>query len=47
MLRPVEQLAELLELALEEQPRVGRQQVSDALGRGVRPVRRAERVVDV
>ena len=36
--RLVEQLAELLELALEQQPRVRRQQVRDALGRRVRAV---------
>ena len=42
-----EQPAELLQLALEQQAGVGGQQVRDALGRRVRAVRRAERVVDV
>ena len=42
-----EQAAEVLELGEQEQPRVGGQQLRDALGRGVRAVRRAERVVDV
>ena len=41
-----EQLAELLQLALEQEARVGRQQVGDALGRRVGAVGRAERVVD-
>ena len=42
-----EQPAEVLELGQEQQARVGRQQVRDRLGRGVRAMRRAERVVDV
>ena len=42
-----EQLAELLELRSQQQPGVGGQQVRDALGRRVRAVRGAERVVDV
>ena len=42
-----EQPAEVLELGQEQQAGVGRQQVRDGLGRGVRAVRRAERVVDV
>ena len=41
-----EQLSELGELALEEQPRVGRQQLRDADRRRVRAVDRAERVLD-
>ncbi len=41
-----EQLAELLELALEQQPRVGGEHLGHADRRRVRPVRRAERVVD-
>ena len=46
-LRVLEQLREHLDLALHQQPGVGRQQLGDADGRGVRPVRRPERVVDV
>ena len=42
-----EQRAEMLELREQEQPGVGGQQLRDALGRRVRPVRRAEGVVDV
>ena len=42
-----EQAAEMLELGEQQQSGVGRQQVRDGLGRGVRAVRRAERVVDV
>ena len=42
-----EQPAEVLELGEEQQARVGRQEVRDRLRRGVRPVRRAECVVDV
>ena len=42
-----EQPAEVLELGEQQQPRVGRQQLRDADGRGVRAVRRAECVVDV
>ena len=42
-----EQPAERLELALEQEAGVGGQEMRDALGRGVRTVRRAERVVDV
>ncbi len=38
---------ERLDLALQQAPAPRRQQVRDALGRGVRAVRRAERVVDV
>ena len=41
----VEQAAERLQLAPQQQPGRGRQQVRDALGGGVRAVRRAERVV--
>ena len=43
----VQQAAERLELAPQQQPGSGRQQVRDALGRGVRAVRGAEGVVDV
>ena len=43
----LEQLPELLELALEQEAGVGREQVRDPLGRGVRTMRRAERVVHV
>ena len=42
-----EQLPELLELALEQEAGVGRKQVRDPLGRGVRTMRRSERVVHV
>ena len=42
-----EQAAEHVELALQEQPGGGGKQVRDALGRGVRTMRRTERVVDV
>ena len=42
-----EQAAEMLELGEQQQSGVGRQQVRDGLGRGVRAMRRAERVVDV
>ena len=42
-----EQLAEVLELRSSSRPGVGRQEVRDALGRGVRAVRGAECVVDV
>ena len=42
-----EQLAEVRELLLEQQAGVGRKQPGDRLGRGVRAVGRAERVVDV
>ena len=42
-----EQAPEVLELGEQEQPRVRRQQVRDGLGRAVRAVRGAERVVDV
>ncbi len=47
MLGRVEQAAERLELAAQQQARGRRQQVRDALGRGVRAVRGAEGVVDV
>ena len=43
----VEQAAEDVELASHQQPGHGRQDVGDALGRGVRAMGRAERVVDV
>ncbi len=43
----LEQLREHLDLALHQQPGVGRQELGDADRRGVRPVRRPERVVDV
>ena len=42
-----EQAAEVLELGEQQQPRVGGQEVRDRLGRAVRAMRRAERVVDV
>ena len=42
-----EQAAEMLELGEQQESGVGRQQVRDGLGRGVRAMRRAERVVDV
>ena len=42
-----EQAAEMLQLGEQEQPRIRRQQVGDGLGRGVRAVRGAERIVDV
>ena len=42
-----EQLREHLELALHQQPGVGRQELGHADRRGVGPVRRPERVVDV
>ena len=42
-----EQPAEHLELTLEQKPGVGGKHVCHALGGGVRPVRRAEGVVDV
>ena len=42
-----EQPAEVVELGEEQQPRVGRQEMRDGLGRAVRAVRRAERVVHV
>ena len=42
-----EQPAEHLQLLLEQEPGVRREQVGDADGRRVRAVRRAERVVDV
>ena len=42
-----EELAELGQLALEQQAGVGGQEVRDALGGGVRAVRGAERVVHV
>ena len=42
-----EQATEMLELVEQQEPGVGRQEVRHALGRGVRAVRRAERVVDV
>ena len=42
-----EQPAEVVELREQQQPRVGRQQMRDRLGRAVRAVGRAERVVDV
>ena len=41
-----QQLSELLELPLQQEPGVGREQLRDAVGRGVRAVRRAESVVD-
>ena len=43
----LEQLGEHLDLALHQQPGVGRQQLGDADRRGVRPMRGPERVVDV
>ena len=46
-LRVLEDAVEGRDLALEQAPRRGRQQVRDALGGGVRPVGGAERVVDV
>ena len=42
-----EQPAEVIELREQQQPRVGGQEVRDRLGRAVRAVGRAERVVDV
>ena len=42
-----EELAELAQLALEQQAGVGGQEVRDALGGGVRAVRGAERVVHI
>ena len=47
VLGALEQAAELLELAQQKEPRVGREDVRDALGRRVGAVRRAERVVHV
>ena len=41
-----EQLAQLLELALQQQPRIGREELRYSDRRRVRAVRRAERVVD-
>ena len=46
-LRLLEDPGERRDLALEQPPRRRRQQVRDRLGRGVRAVRGAERVVDV
>ena len=46
-LRVLEDAGERRDLALEQPPRRRRQQVRDRLGRGVRAVRGAERVVDV
>ncbi len=43
----LEQLREHLDLALHQQPGVGRQELGDADGRGVRAMGRAEGVVDV
>ena len=42
-----EQPAEVVELREQQQPRVGRQEMRHGLGRAVRAVGRAERVVDV
>ena len=47
MLDVAEQPAEMIELGEEQQPRVGRQEVRDGLGRAVGAMRRAERVVHV
>jgi len=46
-LRRFQRLAERFELGLHAASRVGREQVPQAFGRGVRAVRRAERVVHV
>ena len=46
-LRVLEDAVERLDLALQQPPGGGRQQVRDGLGGGVRAVRGAERVVDV
>ena len=47
MLDLAEQPAEVVELREQQQPRVGRQEVRHRLGRAVRAMGRAERVVDV
>ena len=47
LLGVLEELREDLDLALHQEARVGRQELRDADGRGVRAVGRAERVVDV